>query len=87
MRLATAFACVIFLSWLGILPGHAEKRVALVIGNSAYQSAPPLPNTKNDAADMAAALKAVGFDTKNDAREGGGKAHETLDSPKLFAEA
>ena len=63
MRLAAAIACVIFLSWLGILPGHAEKRVALVIGNSAYQSAPPLPNTKNDAADMATALKSVGFDT------------------------
>ena len=35
---------------------HAEKRVALVIGNSAYQDAPELKNPRNDAADTAAAL-------------------------------
>ncbi len=40
----------------------AEKRVALVIGNSAYQHAPVLPNPKNDAEDMAAALGRLGFD-------------------------
>ena len=44
--------------------GHtafADKRVALVIGNAAYQKAPELINPKNDAEDMAAALKALGF--------------------------
>ncbi len=41
--------------------GLAEKRVALVIGNSAYMSVPPLATPKNDAEDMAAALKALGF--------------------------
>ena len=40
---------------------NAEPRVALVIGNSAYRDA-PLPNPVNDASDMAAALKKVGFD-------------------------
>ena len=40
----------------------AETRVALVVGNSAYQSTTPLANPLNDARDMAAALKAVGFD-------------------------
>ncbi|MGO9174195.1 MAG: SUMF1/EgtB/PvdO family nonheme iron enzyme [Rhodomicrobium sp.] len=39
----------------------AGKRVALVIGNSAYTKAPALANPKNDAQDMAAALKALGF--------------------------
>ncbi len=39
----------------------AEKRVALVIGNGAYTNAPTLANPKNDAEDMAAALKALGF--------------------------
>jgi tetratricopeptide (TPR) repeat protein len=39
----------------------AEKRVALVIGNSAYKHAPELANPKNDAADMVAALKALGL--------------------------
>ena len=40
----------------------AGGRVALVIGNSAYQSAAELPNPKNDAEDMAAALQSSGFD-------------------------
>jgi uncharacterized caspase-like protein len=39
----------------------AEKRIALVIGNSAYQNTPKLANPKNDAMDMAAALKKLGF--------------------------
>jgi uncharacterized caspase-like protein len=43
------------------LPAWAERRVALVIGVSAYQHADPLPNPVNDAADMASALEATGF--------------------------
>ncbi len=39
-----------------------EKRLALVIGNGAYQNAPPLPNPPNDATDMAASLKSLGFE-------------------------
>ena len=38
------------------------KRIALVIGNGAYTSAPPLKNPPNDARDMAATLRALGFD-------------------------
>jgi tetratricopeptide (TPR) repeat protein len=38
-----------------------EKRVALVIGNSKYQSVPALPNPSNDAAALADSLRAVGF--------------------------
>src|SRR5258708_33007359 len=41
----------------------AETRVALVIGNGAYQSAPQLPNPPNDANDVAAALRRDGFNT------------------------
>lgn len=40
----------------------AERRVALVIGNSSYANAPVLPNTVNDAQDMAAALRKIGFE-------------------------
>jgi len=40
---------------------HAEARIALVIGNSAYQSTTPLANPLNDARDMAGALRAAGF--------------------------
>lgn len=40
---------------------HAEKRVALVVGNSAYNHAGGLANPKNDATDMTYALKKLGF--------------------------
>lgn len=37
------------------------KRVALVIGNSDYKNTPKLENPKNDAADVAAALRQLRF--------------------------
>lgn len=40
---------------------HAQKRVALVIGNSAYQHTSQLSNPRNDATDMVAALMKHGF--------------------------
>src|ERR1700676_891490 len=43
-------------------PAHAGERVALVLGNSAYRNAPPLPNPVNDGAMIAATLKNAGFD-------------------------
>jgi uncharacterized caspase-like protein len=43
-------------------PAFAQKRVALVIGNSAYQNVVPLTNPINDAAVMATTLKNAGFD-------------------------
>ncbi|MBU1230546.1 MAG: caspase family protein [Proteobacteria bacterium] len=42
-------------------PGPKQRRVALVIGNGSYTTA-PLKNPVNDARDMAAALKALGFE-------------------------
>ena len=41
----------------------AAKRVALVIGNSAYQNVAALPNPANDAAAVADMFKKAGFDT------------------------
>jgi uncharacterized caspase-like protein len=41
--------------------GVAHRRVALVVGNSAYRHTPRLENPKNDAADMSAALRKIGF--------------------------
>jgi uncharacterized caspase-like protein len=43
-------------------PASATKRVALVLGNSAYQNVTRLPNPINDATAFAATLKAAGFD-------------------------
>jgi uncharacterized caspase-like protein len=40
----------------------ASGRVALVLGNGAYQSVAPLPNPSNDAADIAQALRRIGFE-------------------------
>jgi hypothetical protein len=42
----------------------AERRVALVVGNSAYRAVPVLPNPRRDAQAMAAALKRLGFDVE-----------------------
>src|SRR5450631_127403 len=43
-------------------PAFAEKRVALVLGNSAYQNVPQLTKPVNDGAVIAAKLKEAGFD-------------------------
>ena len=43
-------------------PASAEKRGALVLGNSNYKNAAVLPNPVNDAAAVAATLKGAGFD-------------------------
>jgi hypothetical protein len=41
--------------------GLGVRRVALVIGNAAYQYSPRLENPRNDAADMSAVLRNLGF--------------------------
>jgi uncharacterized caspase-like protein len=41
-----------------------EKRVALLVGNSQYEQQGRLKNPKNDATDMAAKLRNLGFDTQ-----------------------
>ncbi len=48
----------------GSADARAEARVALVIGNSAYQGVPALPNPVNDAADIAASLTRLGFSVR-----------------------
>ena len=49
--------CGCFLAAVVLLacePASAAKPVALVLGNAAYQNAPPLPNPVNDGAVIAA---------------------------------
>jgi hypothetical protein len=60
-------------------PAEAEKRVALVIGNSAYQNVTPLDNPKNDAFLMADTLVRLGFVLV------GGNAQVDLDKPAFDA--
>ncbi|HEV7409485.1 MAG TPA: caspase family protein [Bradyrhizobium sp.] len=44
-----------------IAPAHAEKRVALVIGNNDYRNVPKLQKAVNDARTMGDTLKQLGF--------------------------
>jgi TPR repeat protein len=56
-------AAAVALAWLagGILAARAETRVALVIGNGDYRNVVQLANPPNDAEDVAAELKSLGF--------------------------
>ncbi len=62
----------LFLFWASLAfgsPALAEKRVALVIGNSAYQSAPRLSNPANDSEAISGMLKGAGFDVVEHKRD------------------
>ena len=56
-------AILVVATWLGsfAVPGAAAERVALVIGNAAYEHTTPLRNPENDARDMARALAELDF--------------------------
>jgi hypothetical protein len=60
----TLIGAMIVALLLAAVPASAGTRVALVIGNSAYQNAPFLPNPANDGADLSASLGRLGFDVK-----------------------
>jgi hypothetical protein len=53
----------VFATWLGCGSAYAERRVALVIGNSAYKNVPKLANPANDAGLIAGMFRSAGFDT------------------------
>lgn len=57
------FGLLILALGLACGPAHAERRVALVIGNSAYKSAPKLGNPVNDATLVGGMFKKAGFDS------------------------
>ena len=51
-----------FVAAIAVSPARADNnRVALVIGNGAYQKVPALPNPPRDAGDVADALQKIGF--------------------------
>ncbi|MBR0973490.1 caspase family protein [Bradyrhizobium japonicum] len=75
-------------TWLGTGSALAEKRVALVMGNSAYKNVAKLANPANDAALVGGMFRKAGFDTvdvkldlnvaemRKALRDFGGKARE-----------
>jgi|GEM_PF-3663585 len=65
--LAASFFCLLHFQAqsqrdLTVQPDKNGKRIALVLGNAAYQSQTPLTNTLKDADSMALALRACGFE-------------------------
>ena len=60
MKILATFIALAFCWCSQAFAQPRENRVALVVGNSAYKSA-PLRNPTNDAKDMAAKLKGMGF--------------------------
>src|ERR1700730_2771535 len=62
MRAVGAIFLAVWLTSLFSQPALAEKRVALVMGNSAYQSVNRLTNPANDSGAMSETLKNAGFD-------------------------
>ena len=60
--IAVPLAITALLSMFTVSAPAAERRVALVIGNSEYQFTNPLRNPRNDAEDIALALGPLGFD-------------------------
>ncbi len=57
-----ALACAVAASFVVLAaPAHAEKRVALVIGNNDYRNVPKLQKAVNDARTMGDTLKQLGF--------------------------
>ena len=73
----TFAAVAVLLSLLSAGPAAAEKRIALVMGNSAYQNVSRLDNPRNDAALMAATLTGLGFTLV------GGRAQLDLDKAAM----
>jgi hypothetical protein len=62
MRAVGTIFLAVWSIWLSSQPAFAEKRVALVMGNSAYQNVNRLANPTNDSEAMSAILKKAGFD-------------------------
>ncbi len=58
--------------------GASGRRIALVIGNSAYKHVQALPNPVNDAEDLAAALRNLGFSVQHVGNLGKVAFDETL---------
>ena len=56
------YIAIIAANLIGACPATAESRLALVIGQSAYRSVPPLPNPTNDAKAVSEALTEAGFE-------------------------
>lgn len=63
MSAGLALVSLFILGWVSAdAQAAADRRVALIVGNSAYKNVSKLPNPASDAAAMSALLKSSGFD-------------------------
>ena len=69
MRKRLLFSLMVFAAAVFATVAQAERRIALVIGNSAYRNASALPNTINDANAIAALFRSVGFEVVSSRNE------------------
>ena len=79
-QVARWIECLVFALALAFLigsPAKADKRVALVVGNSSYRNITRLDNPRNDASLMAETLRSIGFELV------GGRALIDLDKASL----
>jgi hypothetical protein len=67
-RVLPLFAMMVAMA-VSSCPAFAEKRVALVVGNSAYQNISRLDNPRSDAQLMATTLRGLGFTLVGDAAQ------------------
>ncbi|CAL78001.1 conserved hypothetical protein; putative Caspase-like domain (peptidase) [Bradyrhizobium sp. ORS 278] len=63
MHALRSIAVLLWAFWIGCSAAHAERKVALVIGNSAYRNVAKLKNPVNDAALVATMFKNAGFES------------------------
>jgi uncharacterized caspase-like protein len=69
MRWRVAFVLILVLGVFASRDAYAQKRVALVIGNSAYMNAPVLPHPAKDAESISDMLRRSGFDVVETRRD------------------
>jgi hypothetical protein len=69
MRKGLLFSLMVFAAAVFATVAQAERRVALIIGNSAYRNASALPNTINDANAIATLFRSVGFEVVSSRNE------------------
>jgi Caspase domain len=60
-RLALLILLSLLPAGIFLAPAHADKRVALVVGNSSYRNVGRLDNPANDAKLLSDTLRAIGF--------------------------
>ena len=61
--MAAALGLLVWCAFALASPVFADNRIALVVGEAAYQHALAAPTAANDASDIAATLTALGFQT------------------------